>query len=591
MIKITSQTTQNELIQLLLSKIPDQGNLYICVDSLPYFLSSKLSIKVFQFKVQNYPRSIFWYSNDDRILKILSNSEILNVGFPRMLEFNNPSDSDSFSLPQNPIVINSPKELKVDDKHIVSGLSSTDLVPKIEEQVEHLTEESQTTSQIFAQDFDVDKASLKPIDFEGLGLLAELKKNRSNANNSTKQDLNGWLQKIESTKSALTKHTENLAIKPELQESNFWTNFKKPFVYRSFLSFGLIGSIMLVLWIYPTNNYLLEIAPAVKQKTIEAQIPENIFNKTTLQLASNVTVDSSGVKDSLSTSRASGAVELVNSSLGVVEFNKDGIILIAEATGLEYSHKPKAGEPDTYSIKSNNNTVGQIIEIDIQAVESGEKYNLPKGSTLKVYNSQGQAMGSEFRAITKKDIKASPNNSETTVSENDYSLLRSKAEQNFLEQKKSQLQILQNENQITNTSWIQTENPKFEYSSPIGSNAKTVSITAKTSANFFSLPKDKLASAIQNQVNDKPISDITIVDTKLSNSTLDAKLFVSYVENPSISKKDVFNELQANANLDDLTQKLQTQYPNIKRLSKESQGISLPLVSPRNKVEINELNK
>jgi hypothetical protein len=94
MLKINTNITQDSLIEGLMTEITRAGELYIEVESLPIFLSSIPAVKVFSNKINNYPKSIFWYSKNINLFRFLQISD-LATGFPPTL-VDNLINSDNF---------------------------------------------------------------------------------------------------------------------------------------------------------------------------------------------------------------------------------------------------------------------------------------------------------------------------------------------------------------------------------------------------------------------------------------------------------------------------------------------------------------
>jgi hypothetical protein len=560
MIQINSNTTQKTLIELLLSSLAGQGNLYIQVLSLPYFLSSITSIKVFQYKIQNYPRNILWYSNDNRIFQFLSQSS-LNAGFPQALE--------------------GPK----------SRSTNINFSKKEPDQIQYTPKPKITKDEIIALNL-TDYSEPAQFNFSHPNLLDEFRKKHlgQDQKQDFKQDLDNWLKKIESTKEALSRHQYEVD-----QRSSFYSPsgildfFRSKLFVRSFLSVGIITIVLGLFLSYPTNIYKLEVSPVIGQKAIDTTIPSSLFGKTTIKLNTNTELPATGT-DLITNSRSQGKVLLVNNSPAKVDFAREGIILISESNGLEYRHKAITTDPINFSVPSKNTQIGQRIEIEIQASGAGKQFNLPINAVFRVFNLNGQAMGSAFRAIASSEISTSsqPSNSPKTVTEEDVSLLRSKVESEFLDQKTAQFSSLRDQNQITNPTWVKVSVTNYDYKTPVGTQSATASLSANADGEILSIPKDKLETFVKSQFQGKDITDITIVETKLEGEKVTAKLFISFKENqniadidtPSYFKKQEFVSAKA---------QLQQEHPNIKRVSQEFKGVNFPLIKPFDKVQIQNI--
>ncbi len=589
MIHITNHTTQQEIVDLLLSELSQQGNLYLEIISLPYFLASVPSIKVFQYKIQKYPRLIFWSSYNTEILDLLQQSSLL-VDFP-------PTLTHCVEKPRATI-INIRSNSINDDVLIDTDTTQGNSGKKKRDQEIQTVNSSLLSGNVYHNSEFNPLQFTKPIDFNSNSMLDEFRKKhlKQDSKASIKQDLDQWLQKIESTKNALSKF-QNEAEENKIQASennsflyNLRSTFANPFVYRSLISCTLVAFVFGCWFFYPTNRYKLDVVTSTHQEAINTSIPESVFKKTTVELKTTASVESSGQKNSSRTSRATGKVTLVNNSNSSVDFNKDGIILLSESNGLEYSHKSLTSDPKVFTVPAKNIANSQSIEINVQAVDFGEKFNLPTNSIFRVYNLKGEAMGSAFKAVASVDITTIDSSGEKIFTEDDMSLLRTKLEQGFLEEKNKQIQDLKDSNLLTNSAWTSLAQPTYDFSAIIGSNVKTVSAQAQSSMQIFSLPKSTLTEKVQEQMFNKQISDITIVDSKIVDSNFVTKLFVNCTDNPEIIKHEIQNKFES-SDFSGVTADLQLTYPNVKRVSKDFSGVNLPMVSPRNKIEINQVGQ
>jgi hypothetical protein len=582
MIHINNNTTQQEIINLLLSKLSEQGNLYIEVLSLPYFLASIPSIKVFQYKIQKYPRPIFWHSHDREIFSLLKDSDF-NVDFPPALDH---------KIDKKPAtIINLRSQLITESENFVPS-------PNFKN---NLFESPNFVEPSHSNVFNLSQLT-NPIDFSSSSVLDEFRKKhlKKEPKPTIKQDLDQWLEKIESTKSALSKfqveaiEQKHQFSKKEESSINLFKSLSNPFVYRGFASLILMVLVFGFWYYYPTNKYKLDVVPTTKQEAVDTKLPESIFQKTQAEITVASQVESTGQKTTMSTTRAIGKVILINTSSNPVDFNRDGLILLSEVNGLEYSHKSNSNEPKVFTIPAKNSNGNQKVEIEIQAVETGEKFNLPVNSVFRIYNLKGEAMGASFKAISTTEIKVSDSVGEKIFSEDDMSLLRTKLEKNLLEEKNKKIQNLKDNNFITNPAWVKLNQSNYTFSDKIGSLSKSVTAQAVANIEFLALPKLALTTSVQDKFLNREISDITIVDTTVDDSTdkkfVVAKLFVSYLENPESLKYEIQNKVKS-LDFSTASVDLQASYPNVKKVSKEFSGVNLPMIKPRNKIEINQVGE
>ncbi len=76
MIKINNSTTKQSLFRMLEDAAKNSGDLYILVESLPAFMSTKIALNIFSYQIDKYPRKIIWESEHEYVLDLLE-----SVGF------------------------------------------------------------------------------------------------------------------------------------------------------------------------------------------------------------------------------------------------------------------------------------------------------------------------------------------------------------------------------------------------------------------------------------------------------------------------------------------------------------------------------
>jgi hypothetical protein len=560
MIKITSKSAQNDVIADLFAQVSHKSTLFIELESLPYFLSSIPSLKVFLFKIQNYPREVCWFSFDNSILDFLHDNNI-NIEFPY-----NPQNAIVSVHSNSPTIIN-PSKAKPKETYIDYHQKLAQLKSKIKKS------NSASTGYVGIDKSAVNNQSYKPnekIDF--------------------KQDLDSWLKKIENTKDSLSKYKEEVMSEQHTRVNRWSSIFANPkWAFRGVLSLGVVTMVAIFVLFFPTNTYKLDVAPSIRQNSYDLQFSDTAFTKNRLKIKTQDDIQTTGTNEIISNeARANGKVALINTSQTGISFKKDGVILISEDNGLEYRQKSSDTDAAIFTVSPKNNISNQPVEIDIQSISVGQDFSLPINSNFRVYNIRGETFGGTVRAISTTKIESKIEGTNKVVSQDDLSLLRSKAEESLFNLKLQKLEETKASGQLINNNWIKTIDTTYKYSGIPNDVADKVAIEAESEIEVYSLDNQIFKNLVSSQLKLNNITDIQIVDTKIENDKVLAKLFLSSIENPEILKKDLVGNI-ANLNTENTAQ-IQQKYPNIKRVSKDFSGLKLPLVTPRSKVEINELN-
>ncbi len=82
-LQVTTKSTRNELLMQLMqeSKSANQ-NVVLVIESLPTFINTSVSLAVFNAMLKQYPKNLYWYSNNLAIINFLKISNITSIWKP-----------------------------------------------------------------------------------------------------------------------------------------------------------------------------------------------------------------------------------------------------------------------------------------------------------------------------------------------------------------------------------------------------------------------------------------------------------------------------------------------------------------------------
>ncbi len=594
MIKITVETSQKELINTLSFNLNEFGDLYLQVATLPYFLSSIPSIRVFQYKINNYPRNIFWYSLDHKILNFLKQSE-LSIGFPATLidskketithSFNTIKNND-FKPLDNRILgtkIETPILEAGDKPNLLIEYKDFVEAEKLRQLEYKTTQIDDLLNQNSDKGFEQDIPKSEPISTESF--LSKFK-SQFDLNPSKKisfsQNFDDMITRVEKTKATI--RTENIKVtKAAEQVKNTFIDFvtKYKIRFNTVLSLGLVLFLVGIFNIFPKNVFNLEVSNGINQKTIEVKIPESQLKKTKVELKSTTQIQTATQPLVSKITNGVQSVNLVNQSSGTIKFDRGGIILVAEKTGVEYRQKVTAEDPISYSIPAQSKTKF----IDIQSAKSVE--DLPKDSVLKVFNLKGDALGFNFKAIVvDNDTKTTK---QSVFSESDQDTLKTKIDSDLNEKRSSFINSLNDENNFTSPSWYNIISTEIKYDKDLNDKADTVNAEAVSVVEVFSVPRNDFKNTIEVKSNLGKVMDIEVMDSQVEvgkEKLINSRFLVTYQENTPINKKDLVKTLSKGD-----VAKVKEQFPSVKRISTESQtGFNFPGITPIDQIKILDRN-
>ena len=82
-LQVTTKSTRNELLmQLMQESKSTNHNVVLVVESLPTFINTSVSLAVFNAMLKQYPKNLYWYSNNLAIINFLKISNITSIWKP-----------------------------------------------------------------------------------------------------------------------------------------------------------------------------------------------------------------------------------------------------------------------------------------------------------------------------------------------------------------------------------------------------------------------------------------------------------------------------------------------------------------------------
>ena len=80
---VTTKSTRNELLMQLMQESKSVNhNVVLVIESLPTFINTSVSLAVFNAMLKQYPKSLYWYSNNLAIINFLKISNITSIWKP-----------------------------------------------------------------------------------------------------------------------------------------------------------------------------------------------------------------------------------------------------------------------------------------------------------------------------------------------------------------------------------------------------------------------------------------------------------------------------------------------------------------------------
>ncbi len=429
---------------------------------------------------------------------------------------------------------------------------------------------------------------------------------------TTIQNLDSWVEKIENTKHALIqlKQQNQLISTSETQEQKQSTEETKKNiieVIREFISSHKTAQVLtsaaaissffvLAIVLFPTKVFTLEVRPLTFEDSVTMEIPLDTYTKTQVSLEATGSLRPTGNSDG--TNRPSGRAFLVNNSNEEVQLTSGNFKLVNFDTGAKYIHVKDATQSDNFVIPANNAKVGDRLEITIVAEQDNQDYNLTDNVKLEITNLIDQRACGNCFAVTSSFIKPSESKGQKVITTADQALLRNNLNSQIAEKRINEIKNLSSSKILTNPNWFKNLATDYQFSNEIGAQSDEFSLKERTSMDLYSLPQQYITEEIKKTNNEATnITDIVVVssDENVSNilekpvgeQKLNIKFFYTYTKQMTLDKNIIAKTL-SQQQFEDARSDIKKKYPTVRDIQQRDMGLSIPGIPARVDVKVNE---
>ena len=575
MIAVTSQTTKSQLLRELSRRASQSEELTIRIDSLPDFISSKVSFSHFLYQIKNYPRPIKWESGSPKIRLHLKD-------LVKSIELTQQSSS---LIVTQPLTVSQTQSAVVSPTNelVMYGapvLAATDIVPptKVEQKTQPVQAVATPEPVILSQNSTKAEPSQD--------MFQQLKEKSQQPQSS--QDLDSWVNKIQATKAALDTIKLDNKTPTTIQtvsKSNIVQSRKN--WMRIALAGGALAVFAFGFFAFPTEAYTLEVQNSIEESSQEVSIPLNDFSRKVSTFKADVQVEASGQANNDS-ARASGQIALINKGNRDVRLSNGGFRLLNN--GNRYVHVRNSSLPETIIIPARNDRNGPTLEITIQADGLGTSYNVGPDTRFEIVNLLGQSPCSSCYGISTSDVQNSSTQGNRSVVEEDQSLLRTTAEGEIATQRQSVAQDLQDDQVFTNSEWYQNTDSSLQFSHEIGDRADDVNLNMQVTSTLYYLPGTLVKARLEELEPGIIVKEMSIISYEgeiADNEPLRLNIFYGFIR-PSQLNEDQLSQTLSEQDFETAKSEIQGQFPQVKNIRKEERGINIPGIPRRVNIEVIE---
>lgn len=596
MLQISTKTSKRELLELLAAQAGESQKLVIEVISLPTFLTTPIAFTIFTYQISNYPRKIAWTSKNPTLIEFLKTCNVEVIPDTKTVDsFKNQTISDKEFENGN---FNQVDDQVIEEKTSKPNVTTFKLnAERLFKKERYKSSALLETSKVFGNEDGLNETTLNQEPSQKrINEAIDTTQGVFNTQSSNQvvfqpepihtQDLDNWLERIEATRLALSSFSQ-----PETQLSKKSNKFSRILSF-SFLTLVLSSFIFGIWMVFPTNVYSVDVQNQVEETTTTFALDRNKF----LLQNRNLNVAGEGQAsgdETITLTSARGQVTIVNRSGGVVNFDRQGIILVAP-DGREYRHVPVSGEPGTFSVPARSDIVGKNLVINVEASRPGSDFNLPVGTSLRILNLRRSLIGNLLTGTVSEEISTVKATGQKIVQEQDLENLRKLSNQKLVQSLQTEIESIRNETTFTDSKWSSVENVIYTFTRNVGDVAQSVGVTASGQAQIYYLNQSLLEEElkIHNQDLNKllKVQEINFTgDFQQQTSTEEIQITVKYqFENKiNLSQAQIANQLSNNTDFSKAKDQLKKEYPQIVEIEKKEQGIRLPGVPARVDININ----
>lgn len=404
-------------------------------------------------------------------------------------------------------------------------------------------------------------------------------------------DLDKWLEKIDSAKSALNqiKHRKTKSLEKSSKKSNLLWKIKAPVRNLYMVGLSLVISFVIVgaFVFFPTNAYTVEVKANGIQTSTEITVAKNDFKTKSLELSATNSIETSGTKE-LKTTNATGKVAIIN---------KGGYDYTKLSNGRFYLYKDgKKYKPDfnnslskTVTVPSRNDLYGPKIEFTITAVEPGSSQNQSEDSKFSLTNLYDLSLGSNLYAIATTPITASEELNQSVVTQTDLDILKASNDSSIVNQRVEEIKLIQDEQTFTDPTWYSNSNVEYSFDRGVGDIAEKVTLTTTINSAIYYLPTSIVQDKIQksskslDRFGDVVIKGVDGDFAKDEEIVLD--VYYSYYKDAEIDELEIKNILENN-DYQTAIKIIKEKYPSIEDVEIKEIGIKIPGIKPRNDLNL-----
>lgn len=616
------------LIELNEAITHDRTTVRIFVENLPSFIDNRVSLVVFKKQLQNYPKTIEFFSKNLQIVRLLKETGY-NASLPNYSsDSSNPNPQfkhqeepmvgipnksvlpsvGSFNFKEEEPTKEEPTigiELKpiIHDVYNDSGIqlgfgSVMDQLSELEESDEN-EEPEEVQSFLKVRDVAIriskpkeEKIVIKKIDFSEYKRSENLSDSSIDfVNNITEGDftkMSSILDKV--VEDDFDEMLSNLdKIKLNISESTppyFSGKPMKTLVASGFCCFIIFGFTGYLNYI-PSFAYRINVKnnSQVKQELIK--INPSFLREKLLNLSIYAEQQVPKQKKEFF-ERAKGSIVLFSTGANSCTLTNGGFLVNANEKYYRVLQNYLYG--DTVNIKAYSQA-NPTLTFEVEALNQGGEQNIPKDTVLNLATIYKENLSKNCYAKTTTGVNDFTITDNNVVTDDIVKSLQEYSTKAIADKVKEEIGELSKQNIYTQQDWIESDSAKNLFNSEVGEIRDLVTLNRVETKKLKYLPLDAVEKQIQGNVtgDNREVKNVKVNSLAMDGTLFKAEVTYDLVEKNTIDKNKIKDIINKSADDKEMNDTIRKEFPNVEKIQKLNEGMNIP-VFKKISVDVIDLN-
>jgi hypothetical protein len=620
------QEKEDILIELNEAIKHDCVSVRIFVENLPAFIDNRVSLVVFKKQLQNYPKSIEFFSKNLKLVRLLKETGY-NASLPNyssdpsnpnpmfkhqteepLVEITKKSilpSIGSFNFKEDPVVIKDEPKIGIELKSMVHDIrddynkfdGDNTVIAQLEALEEDDVQKDEAT-QTFLRVRDVAVKAYKPLEaktiikkinfddyinreYSSLDFVnnvsdGEFTKMSSILDKVVEDDFDEMLINLDKIKLNISEQTPGYFMQKPM----------KSLVASGFVCFIIFGFTGYLNYI-PSFAYRINVKnnSQIKQELIKINpsiMREKLLN---LSIYSEQQVPKQK-KDFFE--RAKGTIVLFSTGANSCTLTNGGFLV--NSNEKYYRVLQNYLYSDTVNIKSYSQS-NPTLTFDVEALEKGGEQNIPKDTVLNLSTIYKENLSKNCYAKTTSGINDFTITDNNVVTADIVKSLQDYSTKAIADKVKEEIDELSKQNIYTQQDWVESDTAKNLFNSEVGEVKDLVTLNRVETKKLKYFPLDTIENQIKTNISgdNRDVKNVKINSLAMDGTLFKAEVTYDLVDKSNIDKNKIKDIINKSKGEQDMMDAIKKEYPSVDKVQKLNDGVNMPVFKKIN-VDIIDLN-